>query len=195
MAAVPLALGACQRQERQDRNEVAGSYPVSVKASFPAKQKLEQRSKLQVDVRNTGTETIPNIAVTVKGLGVTEEQEGLADARRPVFAINGAPRELAGLREAKEAAPEGGETNYVETWALGPLEPGRRRSFRWGVTAVRAGRYDLRYTVSAGLDGKAKAVDDDGRGRPSGSFSGRISAAVPDTRVADDGETVVEGRR
>jgi len=168
---------------------------VSVEASFPAKQKLAQRSKLEVNVRNTGPKTIPNVAVTVNGFGIKEKQEGLADNRRPVFAINGVPKELAGFPESKDAAPKGGETNYVDTWALGPLKRGRSRSFRWSVTAVRAGPYRLRYIVSAGLDGKAKAVDDDGGGGPTGAFRGTISDTAPETRVSDDGETIVEGTR
>jgi len=168
---------------------------VSVEASFPAKQKLAQRSKLEVNVRNTGPKTIPNVAVTVNGFGIKEKQEGLADNRRPVFAINGVPKELAGFPESKDAAPKGGETNYVDTWALGPLKRGRSRSFRWSVTAVRAGPYRLRYIVSAGLDGKAKAVDDDGGGAPTGAFRGTISDTAPETRVSDDGETIVEGTR
>ncbi len=195
LVAAPFALGACQSQKRQDENETAGNYPVSVKATFPTKQKLAKRSKLEINVRNTGPKTIPNVAVTVKGFGVKDRQEGLADARRPVFAINGAPKQLAGFAESTDAAPEGGETNYVDTWALGPLKPGRGRSFRWSVTAVRAGGYDVRYIVSAGLDGKARAEDDAGGGRPGGSFSGKISDDVPESHVADDGETVVEGPR
>ena len=190
-----LALGACQSQKRQDENEPEGTYPVSVEASFPGKQKLAQRSKLVINVRNTGPRTIPNIAVTVNGFGVKEKQEGLADNRRPVFAINGVPKELAGFPESKDATPKGGETNYVDTWALGPLKSGRSRSFRWSVTAVRAGPYRLRYVVSAGLDGKAKAEDDDGGGTPTGSFRGTISDAAPETRVSDDGKTIVEGTR
>jgi hypothetical protein len=190
-----LALSACQSQKRQDENEPAGTYPVSVEASFPGNQKLAKRSKLVVDVRNTGPKTIPNVAVTVNGFGIKEKQEGLADNRRPVFAINGVPKELAGFPESKDAAPQGGETNYVDTWALGPLKPGRSRSFRWSVTAVRAGPYRLRYVVSAGLDGKAKAEDDDGGGTPTGVFRGKISDAAPETRVADDGKTIVEGTR
>jgi hypothetical protein len=188
-------LGACGSQPRQDENEATGTFPVTVEASFPGKQKLAQRSKLVINVRNTGSKTIPNIAVTVNGFGIKEKQEGLADNRRPVFAINGVPKELGGFPESKDATPQGGETNYVDTWALGPLKSGRSRSFRWSVTAVRAGPYRLRYVVSAGLDGKAKAEDDDGGGTPTGSFRGTISDAAPETRVSDDGETIVEGTR
>jgi len=188
-------LAGCTSQVRQDENEPTGNFPVSVEASFPGDQKLAKRSKLEINVRNTGTKTIPNVAVTVKGFGRKDEQEGLADNRRPIFAINGVPKQLGGFPEAKQAAPEGGETNYVDTWALGPLPPGRSKSFRWGVTAVVAGPYRLRYTVSAGLDGKARAVDDNGGGVPTGTFAGTISDAAPKTRVADAGETVVEGTR
>lgn len=188
-------MAGCSSQKRQDENERAGTYPVEVEASFPRGQKLAKRSKLEINVRNTGTRTIPNVAVTVDGFNRKEQQEGLADPSRPVFALNGVPRQLGGFPEAKEAAPEGGETNYVNTWALGPLKPGRQKSFRWGVTAVVAGPYKLEYTVSAGLDGKAKAVDAEEGGRPTGSFAGRISDAAPKTRVADDGKTVVEGTR
>jgi len=83
----------------------------------------------------------------------------------------------------------------VDTWALGPLKSGREKSFRWSVTAVRAGPYALRYIVSAGLGGKAKAEDDDGGGVPRGVFAGRITDAAPETRVSDDGKTIVEGTR
>ncbi len=168
---------------------------MSVDASFPGKQKLAKRSTLKIDVRNTGPSTIPNITVTVRGFYFKQRQPGLADNRRPVFAINGVPKELAGFPESKEAAPQGGETNYVDTWALGPLKSGREKSFKWSVTAVRAGAYRLRYVVAAGLDGKAKAEDDDGGGVPTGVFAGTVADAVPQTRVSDDGKEVVEGTR
>jgi len=56
-----------------------------------------------------------------------------------------------------EIVPAIGETAYVGTWALGPLKPGEQKTFRWDVTAVRAGPYEITYEVAAGLDGKAKA--------------------------------------
>jgi hypothetical protein len=59
---------------------------------------------------------------------------------------------------------------------------------------VRAGSFRLSYEVAAGLDGKARAVGPDGR-RVRGRFTGRVDDRAPDTRVADDGRTVVEGTR
>ena len=60
---------------------------------------------------------------------------------------------------------------------------------------MRPGPYRLTYRVAAGLDGKAKAVVGRRRRAVAGLFAGTITDAAPDTRVADDGKTVVEGTR
>jgi hypothetical protein len=113
-----------------------------------------------------------------------------------VFAINGMPVQIAGFPESKDDATRGCDTAYVNTWACGPLRPGREKRFRWSVTAVKTGNFKLDWRVNAGLDGKAKAVEAGGGGEPpSGSFSGTISGEAPDVRVAEDGRTVVSGDR
>ena len=190
-----LGLGACGGGERQDENEPEGRFQVEVvEAKFPEEQKLAKRSELVIMVRNTGDTTVPNIAVTVDGFDVKVDDRDLADPSRPVFVINGVPRQIGGFAEAKDAAPEGGETAYVNTWALGPLPAGEEETFRWSVTAVRPGPFRIEYRVAAGLDGKAKAVDADGTA-PDGLFVGEIDDTPPDSRVAEDGVTVVEGQR
>jgi hypothetical protein len=166
-----------------------------VRASFPEDQKLAKSSSLVITVRNAGRETIPNIAVTVDGFNFRKPDPELADPERPQFVINGVPREIGGFPEAKDAAPLGCDTAYVNTWACGPLRAGRERTFRWSVTAVKAGQFEINWRVAAGLDGKARAVSV-GRGdAPRGSFSGTVSDEAPKVRVADDGRTVVEGTR
>lgn len=181
--------------ERQDANEPEGRFPVEVvSAEFDTAQKLAKRSELEIVVRNSGRKAVPNVAVTVNGFDVRLEGRGLADPERPVFVINGEPKEIGSFPESKEAAPEGGETAYVDTWALGRLRPGQRKAFRWSVTAVRAGPYKLQYEVAAGLDGKARAVTAAG-GTPRGVFRGAVSDAAPETRVADDGRTIISGTR
>jgi hypothetical protein len=162
---------------RQDADEPSGTFKVQVvEAKFPDKQSLAKRSKLTITVKNVDTRTIPNVAVTVKSFDQTKNDPTLADPRRPQFVVN--------------TGPSGGETAYVGTSALGPLKPGETKTFRWDVTAVIAGKYSLKYAVSAGLDGKARAVLAGG-GRPSGEFTGVVSNAAPDAKVADDGKTVV----
>lgn len=191
-----MTLVACGGGERQDENEPEGNFKVEVvKAEFPSKQKLAKRSDLVITVKNAESgKSIPNIAVTVHGFDVKLDNDQLADPKRPVFVINGQPKEIGTFPESKEAGPEGGETAYVDTWALGPLKAGEQKTFRWSVTAVRPGPYRLRYRVAAGLDGKAKAVGVDGRA-PAGLFLGTVKDEAPDTRIADDGKTVIEGLR
>jgi hypothetical protein len=190
-----LTVASCGGGERQDANEPEGRFPVEVvSAEFPTTQKLAKRSDLEIVVRNSGRKAVPNVAVTVRGFDVRLEGRGLSDPERPVFVINGEPKEIGTFPESKEAAPEGGETAYVDTWALGRLRPGQRKAFRWSVTAVRPGPFRLRYEIAAGLDGKARAVTTGG-GTPRGMFRGSVSDAAPDTRVADDGSTIISGTR
>ena len=190
------ALASCGGEERQDANEPEGDFKVRVvDAEFPSGQRLAKRSTLRITVENAeARRAVPNIAVTVHGFDTRLRDAEQADPARPRFVINGEPKDIGGLPEAKEQAPAGGETVYNGTWALGRLGPGRRRTFEWKVTAVRAGPFRLSFEVAAGLDGKARAVDPEGR-RVRGLFVGRVDARAPDTRVADDGRTVVEGTR
>jgi len=166
-----------------------------VAAKFPEDQKLAKSSDLVLTVRNAGSKTIPNIAMTVDGFDDRKTDPDLADASRPVFALNGVQVEIAGFPEAKEAAPRGCDTAYVNTWACGPLKPNEQKTFRWSVTAVEAGEFAIDWRVAAGLDGNAKAVAAGGGPAPRGSFSGTISDEPPDSRVADDGKTIVNGTR
>lgn len=191
-----LAVAGCGGGERQDENEPEGNFPVEVvRATFPENQKLAKSSEMVVTVRNAGNDTIPNIAVTVNGFDKRKNNPDLADASRPVFALNGVRVEIAGFPEAKDASPRGCDTAFVNTWACGPLKPDQQKSFRWSVTAVQAGAYKIDWRVAAGLDGKAKAVASGGGPAPRGQFSGTVSDEAPDVRVADDGHTIVNGTR
>ena len=191
-----LLLAGCGGEKRQDENERAGTFQLEVvKASFASSQKLAKKSDLVIRVRNSGSKAVPNVAVTVNGLYVRKPNPDLADPNRPAFVINGRAKNIGGVPDAKEdVLPEGCDTAYVNTWACGPLKPGRERTFRWSLTAVEAGKYTISYRVSAGLDGKAKAVAARGSSL-TGRFTGKISDAAPATRVADDGKTIVHGAR
>lgn len=181
--AAGLALVGCGAGERQDADEPSGSFEVEVtRASFPDRHRLAQPSELLIGVRNAGERAIPNVAVTVTGLRAARDDPALSDRWRPVFVVNGEPRELAGYPESREAGPLGCETAYVDTWACGRLRPGAERTFRWDVTAVRTGPYRLRWSVAAGLYGRSSAELEDGR-RPRGRFTGTISAGVPAARA------------
>jgi hypothetical protein len=191
-AAVAVLAGCGGGDERQDENEPEGDFEVEVvEARFPSEQKLAKRSRLVIVVRNADTERIPNIAVTMNGLDYRKDDPELADQRRPQFVVNGRFKSFGNIEDAQALTPGGVENpTYVNTWALGPLEPGESKRFRWDVTAVYAGPYELSYTVAAGLDGKARAVDANGD-TPQGVFTGTVSDEAPQTRIAADGKTIV----
>jgi hypothetical protein len=193
-AAIAAFSGCGGGGERQDENEPEGDYQVEVvEASFPSDQKLAKRSELVIVVRNADTKQIPNIAVTMKGLDYRKEDAELADQRRPQFVVNGKFKNFGNIEDAQAQTPNGVENpTYVDTWSLGPLEPGESKEFKWDVTAVVAGPYELSYSVSAGLDGKARAVDESTGEMPQGIFTGTVSDEAPQTRIADDGKTIVE---
>jgi hypothetical protein len=196
MALAGLMVVAGCGGERQDADEPEGEFPVEVVgATFPERQKLAERSNLVITVRNSGRETIPNVALTVEGFGYRKADPDLADRERPRFAVNGVPVEIAGFPDSKDATPRGCDTASVDTWACGPLRPDAQATFRWSVTAVQAGPFKIDWRVDAGLDGKARAVGAGGGPAPTGSFAGSISSRPAQTRVGEDGRTIVSGTR
>lgn len=143
-------------------------------------------------VRNTDQKEIPNVSVTMKGLDYRKDDPELADQRRPQFVVNGKFKEFGNIEDAQAQTPNGIENpSYVDTWSLGPLKPGESKRFRWDVTAVKAGPYELTYSVAAGLDGKARAIDTSGE-TPQGVFTGTVSDEAPQTKIAADGKSIVE---
>jgi hypothetical protein len=187
-----VAAVGCGGGERQDADEPEGDFAVEVvSASFPERLRLGQSADLEITVRNAGDEAVPNLAVTVRGFNAQREETDLADASRPRFAVNGIQEQIGGLPEAREAAPGGCTTAYVNTWACGPLQPDDERTLEWSVTAVRAGPFEIAYSVAGGLTGKARAVAADGGEAPQGTLTGDVSDKPAQTRVGDDGKTVV----
>lgn len=216
-----MVVTGCGGAATQDANEPEGEFEVDVlKATFPEEQKLAKDSVLEIEVQNTDTKPIPNINVTVQGFDYKERDPNnpsevdpnLADPRRPIFVVEKSPVEYlrdrfpgnASLVDREVNPPRGGgkpfgngDTAYVETYSLGELTPGETADFKWALSAVKAGPYELSYEITAGFDGKATAVDKDGD-VPIGRFRGLVSSESPDASVSsDDGESVLteDGRR
>ena len=78
---------------------------------------------------------------------------------------------------------------YANTWALGPLKPGKTAKFDWAVTAVKPGTHTIQYQVAAGLNGKSVAVLAGG-GTPKGSFKVTVSHQPSRSYVNDAGAVV-----
>jgi hypothetical protein len=174
-----LVLGGCggSDDEREGASDRPGTYPVDVvTASFPSRQQISQTATLRVTVRNAGTETIPNVAVSLDGITELNEQVGIADPRTPLWIVDDAPR--------------AGVTAYVNTWALGPLAPDEEQEYVWRMTPVVAGRHTVGWRVAANLTGSAKAELTDG-GIPEGQFSVRVRSRPKQARVNPETGAIV----
>ena len=188
-------LAGCGGGTRQDAHEPDATFPVAVlHASFTKVQSVGGTGRLVLTIRNTGTQTIPNLAVTVEGLNYRSTQPGLADPERPLFVIDHGPGPVSQVPvQGTGALSEGGDiTVYTNTWASGPLASGRTSTFVWVVTPVLAGRHQVTWTVAAGLNGKAKARLSDGS-VPTGHFVVYTVATPAPTHVDPTTGQVVAG--
>jgi hypothetical protein len=199
--AAVLALAACGGAARQDANEPVGNFPVNVStATFPASQRLAEHTHLVISVRNAGSKTIPDVAVTIINpatgtaaqafgdlLSASGTSQGLASRSRPVWVIDRAPGPCK--YSCNSGGPGGAVTAYSNTWALGPLRPGATATFDWGVTPVKPGKYVVAYQVAAGLNGKAKAVLPGGQ-PPRGKFTVTIHSAPQQAYVNNQGQVI-----
>lgn len=173
VCALALGLAACGSEQRADSGGSAAGYRVAVtEARFPREQRLADRARLVIAVRNTGTQTIPEIAVTLEGL---ERGEGVG-AQEPIWVL--------------ESGPRGGVSAFANTWAKGKLPPGRTARFAWDVTAVEAGTHRLAYRVAANLEGDGRIRGEDGRA-PAGELTVAVSGEPADARVDPETGAVV----
>jgi hypothetical protein len=192
--AVLLASG-CGQGSRQDAHEPAGTFAVAiVKASFPARQAIATPSKLELQVRNTGARTAPNVAVTLDSLNYTDTAPDLGANKRPVWIVDQGPGTIPKRpAEGEAVAPPGsGQSAFVNTWTLGPLAPGRTQTFVWRVTPVRSGVHTVHFTIAAGVNGKAHAQLGNGS-PPTGHFTVRVAPVPAATHVDPQTGQVVSG--
>jgi len=210
--AAAAILAGCGGGSRQDANEPSANFPVQVaSATFPTSQRLSQHSHLVISIRNVGTRTIPDIAITIcpitctynaktgypTGGGVDAQAFGedlsmpyLANPSRPVWIVDRPPG-LCGY-SCKSGGPGSAVTAYTNTWALGPLKPGAIATFDWGVTAVQPGTHIVAWEVAAGLNGKARAVlPGGGNAPPGGTFRVSVSNQPQQSYVSDGGKIIV----
>jgi hypothetical protein len=196
-----FAVSACGGGSRQDVQEPSGNFTVDVPvARFPASQQLAQHTHLVIAVRNSGTKTIPDVAVTItdpsagtavqafgEQLSTAGGTQGLASHSRPVWIVDRPPGMCS--YSCKARGPGAAVTAYSDTWALGPLKPGATATFDWGVTAVKAGTHKVQYHVAAGLNGKTTAVLSGG-GQPIGTFRVTVGSAPQQSYVNNQGHVI-----
>jgi hypothetical protein len=215
VTAAAVTLSACGSGAPQDAKAPSGNFPVSItRTSFPTKQRLAQTTRLTIVVHNTGTKTIPNVAVTIcngtcvypapVGQGTSVQafahylnMPGLAYHSRPVWIVDKPPGPCPPKAPANgtgyscsQGGPGGFFTVDANTWAYNaPLLPGGDAKFTWDVTAVVPGTFTVAWQVAAGIYGKAKAVLSDGS-MPHGAFKVTIARPPAQSHVNDNGQIV-----
>jgi hypothetical protein len=195
-AACALLVAGCGGGSRQDAGEPAGTFAMEVlHPSFPTAQSIARQTSFVLPVRNSGSRTVPNVAVTIDSFDYTSDYPQLAADKRPVWVIERGPGAVASppVESEQISPPGGGQTAYVNTWALGALAPGATRTFVWRVVPVKAGTYTVHYTVAAGLSGKAKARLSSG-GPVQGQFAVYIKPTPALTHVNPDTGRVEPGQ-
>jgi hypothetical protein len=194
-ALIGVIAGGCGSGARQDAREPKGTFTLAVvHAAFPRKQSIARPTNLVLIVGNTGTRTVPNVAVTLDSFYYTSHFPELAANKRPVWVVERGPGAIPSRPVESEAVspPGGGQTAYVNTWALGPLAPGHTRTFLWHVVPVKAGVHTVHYTVAAGLAGRATAQLTSG-GPVAGHFTVYTAAVPPARHVNPNTGQVVPG--
>jgi hypothetical protein len=203
--AAGLAVAACGSGSRQDAHEPSGKFRVSIAdATFPVAQRISEHTHFVISVRNAGTRTIPDVAVTICNVTCAEPApsgEGssarafaaggtaanLANPSRPVWIVDQPPGPCG--YSCKSGSLGAAVTAYSNTWALGSLKPGATATFDWHVTAVAPGHHVVAWEIAAGLNGQARAVLADGS-RPVGSFAVKIAGAPQQAYVNNRGQVV-----
>jgi len=193
--AAGTALAGCGGGSQATAGEPSGSFDVKLSgASFPAEQSVAKAATMRLTVQNSGGHAISNVAVTVDSFDYASSYPGLAASKRPIWVIEQGPGTPAKspVESQEVSIPGGGQTAYVNTWALGRLAANESRTFSWRVVPVKSGTYTVHYAVAAGLAGKAKARLASG-GPATGSFEVKIAGSPGATHVDPKTGRVVPG--
>lgn len=154
-------LTGCGDRARPATDPPIATYPIAIeRAEFPSRQRLAVAVAFVLSVRNAGEQTIPNLAVTLRGF----------DDRRG--------RELWLV----DRPPPGTTTAIDDTWAAGALAPGATKTLRWKVTPVSAGTHVLSYAIAPGLSGAGRTLLRGG-GEARRRLTARVSDRPADARV------------
>jgi hypothetical protein len=195
-ACLLLLASGCGGGSPQTSGEAKRTYKMRIAAaSFPTEQATAKPTELRVRVHNEDSRTVPNVAISVDSFLYVEKYPELAADKRPVWVVEEGPGTPAKQPVQSQAVspPGGGQTNYVNTWALGPLQPGATRTFTWKVVPVKSGMHTVHLTVAAGLAGNARATLASG-GAVARSFTADIAAAPPKTHVNPSTGKVAPGQ-
>ena len=159
----------------QDANEPSGNFPVQAVATLPelaaprpahAHGGGRPQHRQQDDPQRRGDDLqrhlrIPGSArpgIRRRRVRRRHQPGGRRQPVAPDLDRRHAARPVHASPTCSQGGSGGAVTAYSNTWALGALAPGKTATFVWRVTAVQPGVHTVAWEVAAGLNGKAKAV-------------------------------------
>lgn len=137
-------LAGCGGSQSAASSTDGDPFRVSATATLEPVQRLGSQYRLRLTIVNRDDErSLPTANATVTGFShaIAAEDGGagvVADPRRPNWII--------------DAPPRGASSAYRDTWSLGSVRAGGRKTFVWRISPVQPGHQRLRWRVSAGLD-------------------------------------------
>ncbi len=192
--AIAIALAGCGGSAAT-AGEPSTSFAMKIAAAtFPAQQSIAKPEQMTLSVTNTSGHRIPDLTVSVDSFSYQSNYPGLAARSRPVWVIERGPGTPAKTPvESQEVSiPGGGQTAYVNTWALGPLAAEATSNLSWRVVPVKSGTYTVHFSFAAGLAGRARAHLATG-GPASGSFQVHVAGSPAVTHVNPSTGKLVSG--
>jgi hypothetical protein len=195
-SSVALFAAGCGGGSEQTAGEPKRTYKTEVLGlTFTPNQAVSRPATMRIELRNVDAKTIPSVAVTLDSFYYTEKYPELAASKRPVWVVEqgpGAPPRRP-VQSQAVSPPGGGQTAYVNTWALGPLAPKHTQTFEWKVVPVKSGTHSVHITIGAGLAGRARATFPNGAS-PTATLVAHIAPAPPSTHVDPSTGKVAPGR-
>lgn len=191
-----LLASGCGGGSEQTAGEAKRSYKTELLGlTFKPEQAVARPATMRIKVRNVDSKTIPAVAVTLDSFYYTEKYPELAANQRPVWVVEQGPGKPPRTPVQSQAVspPGGGQTAYVNTWALGPLAPKHTQTFEWKVVPVKSGTHTVHITIGAGLGGRARATLANGNSATA-TLVAHIAPAPPSTHVDPSTGKVAAGR-
>ena len=135
-------------------------------------------------MRQHGRARDPQPVGDVDSFNYTSNFPALAADKRPVWVIEHGPGTPAKppVETQEVSQPGGGQTAYVNTWALGALAATAPQTFLWGVVPVKAGTYTVHYSRQRRASPGRRKHGSRAAAQRAGSFAVKIAAAPPTPR-------------
>lgn len=171
-----LATGGCGTVSTAAKEPAAKAVQLQVApARFSsAKQLPGDQVTLSLRVKNTGTNPVDHLVVTLSGnepnqLAVRNVDDNPNDIPQ---GTNDLPDSVARAAWFIDDGPQHAPLAGGDTWDAGALAPGATTTVKWSMAAITPGAHTLRYYVAGGLtDNAVKATSGEG-------LTGTVSATI-----------------